>query len=47
MPFHEKELKYNGPFLIEMWTEKSENPLEDVMNAKKWIIDKMQKGGFI
>lgn len=42
-----KELKYNGPFLIEMWTEKSENPLEDVMNAKKWIIDKMQKGGFI
>ena len=42
-----KELDYNGPFLIEMWTEKSENPLEDVMNAKKWIIDKMQKGGFI
>ena len=42
-----KELDYNGPFLIEMWTEKSETPIEDVKNAKKWIIDKMQKGGFI
>ena len=42
-----KELDYNGPFLIEMWTEKSETPIEDVKNAKKWLIDKMQKGGFI
>ena len=42
-----KELDYNGPFLIEMWTEKSETPIEDVKNAKKWIIDRMRKGGVI
>ena len=42
-----KELDYNGPFLIEMWTEKSETPIEDVKNAKKWIIDKIKNVVFI
>lgn len=42
-----KELNYTGPLLIEMWTEKSENPLEEVRKAKEWIEDKMKKGGYI
>ena len=42
-----KELNYTGPLLIEMWTEKSENPLEEIKKAKEWIEDKMKKGGYI
>ncbi|WP_291259144.1 L-ribulose-5-phosphate 3-epimerase [Fusobacterium sp.] len=42
-----KELNYTGPLLIEMWTEKSENPLEEIRKAKDWIEDKMKKGGYI
>ncbi|MGY0393682.1 L-ribulose-5-phosphate 3-epimerase [Fusobacterium sp. SYSU M8A802] len=42
-----KELNYTGPLLIEMWTEKSENPLEEIQKAKEWIEDKMKKGGYI
>lgn len=41
-----KEINYNGPLLIEMWTEKSENPLKEIEKAKKWMEDKMSKGGF-
>lgn len=40
------EIDYNGPLLIEMWTEKSENPLKEIENAKKWIENKMVEGGF-
>ena len=42
-----KELNYKGPFLIEMWTEKSDNPIEEVKKAKQWMLDKMKEGGFI
>lgn len=42
-----KELNYKGPFLIEMWTEKSNNPIEEVKKAKEWILNKMEKGGYI
>mgnify|MGYP001011762785 CR=1 FL=1 len=42
-----KELNYKGPFLIEMWTEKSNNPIEEVKKAKQWMLDKMKEGGFI
>lgn len=42
-----KELNYKGPFLIEMWTEKSDDPIEEVKKAKQWILDEMKKGGFI
>lgn len=41
-----KEINYNGPLLIEMWTEKNENPLKEIEKAKKWMEDKMLKGGF-
>lgn len=40
------EIDYSGPLLIEMWTEKSENPLKEIEKSKKWMEDKMKKGGF-
>jgi len=30
-----------------MWTEKSDNPIEEVKKAKQWMLDKMKEGGFI
>lgn len=42
-----KEIEYRGPLLIEMWTEKSENPIEEIKNAKEWIENKMRLGGYI
>lgn len=42
-----KELNYKGPFLIEMWTEKSDDPIAEVKKAKEWILDKMKEGRFI
>ena len=41
-----KELNYTGAFLIEMWTEKSENPILEVKNAKKWMLERMKEGGY-
>ncbi len=35
-------LGYRGAFVIEMWTEKSENPLGDVAGALRWIRERMQ-----
>lgn len=42
-----KALNYRGAFLIEMWTEKAEEPIMEIIKARRWIEDKMQKGGFI
>lgn len=42
-----KELNYNGPFLIEMWTEKSEDPIYEVKKAREWMLKKMKEGGYI
>lgn len=42
-----KQLNYSGPFLIEMWTEKSENPEQEIIDARQWIFERMREGGFI
>lgn len=42
-----KELRYAGPFLIEMWTEKAQDPLKEIAAARKWIGDKMKAGGYV
>lgn len=42
-----KLIGYKGPLLIEMWTEKSDNPIEEIKKAKKWIEEKMALGGYI
>lgn len=41
-----KELDYNGPLLIEMWTEKSEDPILEVKKAREWMLAKMKEGGY-
>lgn len=35
-----KRINYKGPLLIEMWTDESENPVEDIVKARQWVIDK-------
>ncbi|WP_240325933.1 TIM barrel protein, partial [Klebsiella quasipneumoniae] len=39
------ELNYRGSFLIEMWTEKAEEPVAEIVQARRWIEQKMQQGG--
>lgn len=41
-----KELNYKGTFMIEMWSEKSDNPKENVRQSKEWVLNKMKEGGF-
>ena len=42
-----KKLNYQGPFLIEMWTEKATDPEKEIRHARQWMIDQMRAGGFI
>jgi len=42
-----KRLNYQGPFLIEMWTEKAEDPQKEIREAREWIFKRMSEGGFI
>ena len=39
------ELSYRGPFLIEMWTEKSAEPIVEVAHARSWLREQMRRGG--
>ena len=41
-----KRLNYRGTFLIEMWTEKAEEPLIEIIKARNWIEYKMQQAGW-
>lgn len=41
------QICYTGPFLVEMWTEKADNPELEITNARNWLIDKMREGGYI
>ena len=38
-----KELNYRGTFLIEMWTENADRPVEELINARRWIESRMQE----
>jgi hexulose-6-phosphate isomerase len=40
------DLGYAGPFLIEMWTEKAEQPLEEIRLAREWVGERMRQGGY-
>lgn len=42
-----KRLNYQGPFLIEMWTEKAEDPQKEIREAREWIFKRMSEGGFV
>jgi hexulose-6-phosphate isomerase len=39
------ELKYRGPFLIEMWTEKAAEPVVEIAQARRWLLEQMRRGG--
>ena len=41
-----KRLDYRGTFLIEMWTEKAEEPVAEIINARRWIEARMKEGGW-
>jgi L-ribulose-5-phosphate 3-epimerase len=38
-------LGYRGCFLIEMWTDKSENPVREAIQAREWVLQRMAEGG--
>ncbi|AXF77511.1 L-ribulose-5-phosphate 3-epimerase [Erwinia tracheiphila] len=40
-----QDIGYCGPYLIEMWSESAENPLEEVRKARAWIVRQMQQAG--
>lgn len=39
------ELKYRGPFLIEMWTEKAAEAVAEIAHARRWLLEQMRLGG--
>lgn len=41
-----QRLNYRGTFLIEMWTEKSAEPLLEIIHARHWIEEKMRLAGW-
>ena len=42
-----QRLNYRGAFLIEMWTEKSDEPIMEIIKARRWIENKMKEGKFV
>lgn len=42
-----KEMKYTGPFLIEMWTERAADPEKEIYDAREWVFERMRQGGLI
>jgi hexulose-6-phosphate isomerase len=39
-------LGYAGPFLVEMWTERAPDPLQEVRLARAWVQERLQLGGY-
>ena len=40
------ELGYAGPFLVEMWTEKAIDPLQEIRRARQWVGERLATGGY-
>lgn len=40
------ELRYAGPFLVEMWTEKAADPLKEIALARQWVGQRLNQGGY-
>lgn len=40
-----REEDYKGTFLIEMWTEKAEEPVAELIKARRWIEARMREAG--
>ena len=41
------ELRYAGPFMVEMWTEKATDPLKEIALARQWVGERLQQGGYV
>lgn len=41
-----KALGYRGAFLLEMWTEKAEEPVAELITARRFIEARMREAGF-
>lgn len=41
-----KRLSYQGPFVIEMWTEKAADPIDEIRKAREWMLEQMKAGGY-
>lgn len=42
-----KEIDYSGPFLIEMWSENSDNPEREIQKAKDYLLPKLREAGLL
>lgn len=42
-----KRLNYTGPFLIEMWSEVSEDPLAEIQAAREFLLPILKEAGYV
>ncbi|MFV0439207.1 MAG: L-ribulose-5-phosphate 3-epimerase [Desulfopila sp.] len=42
-----KKLRYRGSFVIEQWSEKSDDPLAEVKASRAWILQKMKEAEYV
>lgn len=42
-----KQSGYCGPYLIEMWSETSDDPLAEVAKARDWVRERMVRAGLL
>ncbi|MGX7264353.1 L-ribulose-5-phosphate 3-epimerase [Enterococcus crotali] len=42
-----KRLEYNGPFLIEMWSENSQTPEKEIEQAKAFLLPYLKEAGYV
>lgn len=42
-----KRLNFNGPFVIEMWSEVSTQPKTEIEQAKQFIMPKLKEAGYL
>ncbi len=40
-----KESGYRGPYLIEMWSENAPDPIKEVLAARDWVKQRMERAG--
>lgn len=40
-----KESGYHGPYLIEMWSESAPDPIKEVLAARDWVKQRMERAG--
>lgn len=41
-----KSIGFNGPFLLEMWSDNKKDDFEIIKFSRKWVMEKMVKAGY-